>query len=140
MEFESVREGSNQYAEENNNLNLKKNGIVIKNTAFDGRSTKFLDMRKPETIEHLDKILIKFLKDNGIGYLKMDYNASIIGCDDGDSLGQGLIDHMQGLYDFLKRLKKERPDIIIENCAAGGSRLDPKMMSVTAIESYPTSL
>ena len=136
MEFESVREGSNQYAEENDNLNLKKDGIIIKNTAFDGRSTKFLDMRKPETIEHLDKILIKFLKDNGIGYLKMDYNASIVGCDDEDSLGQGLIDHMQGLYDFLKRLKKEIPDIIIENCAAGGSRLDPKMMSVTAMSSF----
>lgn len=136
MEFESVREGSDQYAEENDDLNLKRDGIVIKNTAFDGRSTKFLDMRKPETIERLDKILIKFLKDNKIGYLKMDYNASLIGCDDESSLGQGLIDHMQGLYDFLKRLKKEIPDLIIENCASGGSRLDPKMMSVTAMSSF----
>lgn len=136
MEFESVREGSKQYSEEYDNLNLKKGGALIKNTAFNGLSTKFLDMRKPETIEHLDKILIQFLKDNGIGYLKMDYNASLVGCDDEDSLGQGLIDHMNGLYNFLKRIKKEIPDIIIENCAAGGSRLDPKMMSVTAMSSF----
>lgn len=136
MEFESVREGSKQYSEEYDSLNLKKDGLVIKNTAFNGLSTKFLDMRNPETIEHLDKILIQFLKDNGIGYLKMDYNASLIGCDDDDSLGQGLIDHMEGLYNFLKQIKKEIPDIIIENCAAGGSRLDPKMMSVTAMSSF----
>lgn len=136
MEFESVREGSKQYSDEYDGLNLKKDGEVIKNTAFNGLSTKFLDMRKPETIEHLDRILIRFLKENGIGYLKMDYNASLIGCDDEDSLGQGLIDHMNGLHGFLKRIKTEIPDIIIENCAAGGSRLDPMMMSVTAMSSF----
>ncbi|MDD6565030.1 MAG: alpha-galactosidase [Clostridiales bacterium] len=136
MEFESVREGSKQYAEEYDHLNLTRGGTIIRNAAFNGLSTKFLDMRKPETIEHLDKKLIRFLKDNGIGYLKMDYNASLIGCDDEDSLGQGLIDHMEGLYNFLKRIKAEIPDIIIENCAAGGSRLDPKMMSVTAMSSF----
>lgn len=136
MEFESVRQGSKRYDEKYDDCNLKKDGQPIRNISFFGTATKFLDLRNPKTIEHLDKILIQFLKDNGIGYLKIDYNACLLGCDGADSLGQGLIDHMDGVYNFLKRIKKEIPDIIIENCAAGASRIDPKMMGVTAMCSF----
>lgn len=136
MEFESVREGSKRYSEEYDDINLSRNGAVIKNTSMSGVSTKFPDFRNPKTITHFDKVLIQFLKDNNIGYLKIDYNAALIGCDGSDSQGQGIIEHMNGVYDYIKRIKREIPDIIIENCAAGGSRLDPKMMEVTAMSSF----
>lgn len=137
MEFECVREGSQRYKDKYDGFNLTKFGMTIKNSACNSVPTKFLDLRKPEVISYLDEKVIRFLKDNGIGYIKVDYNSNIgIGCDGADSLGQGLREHMQAVYEFFKRIKREIPDIIIENCAAGGSRLDPKMMSVTAMSSF----
>lgn len=133
MEFESVRKTSERYSENYDNLYLKRDGNVIVN----GRETKFLDFRKPEVIEYLDEKVIKFLKDCGIGYLKVDYNANAgIGCDGADSLGEGLNKHMDAVYEFFKKIKREIPDIIIENCASGGFRQEPKMMGVTAMTSF----
>ena len=43
---------------------------------------------------------------------------------------------MNGVGEFFKKIKNEIPDIIIENCSTGGSRLDTKMMSVTAMSSF----
>lgn len=136
MEFECVRQGSKRYSDEFDGFNLTKNGYVIKNSAGNSVPTKFLDLRKPEVMEYLDKKVIKFLKDNRIGYLKIDYNANLIECDGADSLGQGLIDHAESVYNFIKRIKQEIPDIIIENCSTGGSRLDPKTMGTTAMSSF----
>lgn len=136
MEFESVRKGSNRYLEEYDRFNLTKNGYVVNNSACNSVPTKFLDLRKPEVISYLDEKVIKFLKDNNIGYLKIDYNVNFFGCDGADSLGQGLIDHQESVYSFIKRIKCEIPNIIIENCSTGGSRLDPKMMGVTAMSSF----
>lgn len=133
MEFESVRKASERYALKYDSLYLKRDGNVIVN----GPDAKFLDFRKPEVIEYLDEKVIKFLKDSGIGYLKVDYNANVgIGCDGADSLGEGLNEHMTAVYEFFKKIKREIPDIIIENCASGGCRLEPKMMGVTAMSSF----
>ena len=137
MEFECVREGSQRYSDKYDGFNLTKDGITIKNSACNSVPTKFLDLRKPEVISYLGEKVIKFLKDNGIGYIKVDYNSNIgIGCDGADSLGEGLRENMQAVYEFFKRIKREIPDIVIENCSTGGSRLEPKMMSVTAMSSF----
>ncbi len=37
--------------------------------------------------------------------------------------------------DFFKRMKSEIPELIIENCASGGCRLEPSMMDITAMTS-----
>lgn len=137
MEFESVREGAERWSEKYDDFYLKKDGITIRNAACNSVPTKFLDFRKKEVIDYLDEVVIKFLKDNGIGYMKVDYNSNIgIGCDGSDSLGSGLEEHMNGVYEFFKRIKEQIPGFIIENCSMGGSRLEPKMMSVTAMSSF----
>lgn len=137
MEFESVCIKAKRWAKEYDNLCLTKDGIPVNNAACNSEPTKFLDFRKKEVIEHLDEVVIKFLKDNHIGYMKVDYNSNVgLGCDGADSLGQGLIDHMDGVYNFFKKIKQEIPDIILESCSTGGSRLEPKMMSVTAMSSF----
>lgn len=137
MEFEAVREGSERYSDEYNSLYLTKHGKPIVNAVCNSVPTKFLDFRKPEVKEFLAERVIQFLKENGFGYLKVDYNANIgIGCDDIDSLGEGLRRHMDEVLVFFKKIKEEIPDIIIENCASGGSRLEPSMMGVTAMSSF----
>lgn len=124
MEFECIRSKAKRYSEKFDYLNLTKDGIVVNNAASNCAPTKFLDFRKPEVIDYLDKTVIQFLKDNNIGYMKVDYNANIgLGCDGSDSLGEGLREHMQAVYEFFRLIKKKLPDIIIENCSTGGSRL-----------------
>ncbi len=137
MEFESIRENAKRFDEKYDNLNLTKDGITYKNALCNSVPTKFLDLRNPKAVEHLDNVLIKFMKDNNVGYLKVDYNANIgLGCDGAESLGEGLRQHMLAVRDFFKRMKEEIPDLIIENCASGGARLDPMMMGVTAMSSF----
>ena len=133
MEFEVTTDGSPAYEEEYDDLKLKRNGVVI-NTA--GWRT-FWDFRNPEVVDILTERVINFLKKYGFGYLKVDYNGSIgIGCDGAESLGEGLRQHMDGVADFFKKIKEEIPDIIIENCASGGHRSEPKMMGLTAVTSF----
>ena len=106
-------------------------------TVIDTDNRRFLDMRKPEVQAYLDERVIGLLKRCGFGYTKIDYNDCIgTGCDDPDSLGEGLRQNMQGTLDFFRRLREEIPDIWIENCSSGGHRLEPSLMGVTDMASF----
>jgi alpha-galactosidase len=97
----------------------------------------FWDFRDPWVIEYLSDKVIKFLKENGFGYIKVDYNDTFgIGCDSPDSLGEGLRRQVTAMQDFFRLIKKEIPDIIIENCASGGHRLEPSMMELVSMASF----
>ena len=111
---------------------LTRHGTVI-----DTDNRRFLDMRKPEVQAYLDERVAGLLKGCGFGYTKIDYNDCIgTGCDDPDSLGEGLRQNMQGTLDFFRRLRKAVPDIWIENCSSGGHRLEPSLMGVTDMASF----
>jgi alpha-galactosidase len=45
-----------------------------------------------------------------------------------DEVGLREIRHINGLYAFLDELARRHPDLILDNCAAGGRRLDFEMM------------
>lgn len=137
MEFECTNEGSEFFASEYDNLHLKHNGNVIIGQVSKGRKESFWDFRNPETVKLLEENVIKFLKDNGFGYLKVDYNANIGSCCDGaESGGEGLRLQMLAVKNFFGKIKEGVPGIIIENCASGGMRLEPSMMAVTAVSSF----
>lgn len=136
MEFECADSKCKCFGEHLDPLKLKKNGKVIVGKVINGRREQFFDFRNPKTIEYLDECVIKLLKDNGFGYIKVDYNTSPgIGVDGEESPGENLRAHMQGVRDFFVKMKKEIPDLIIENCASGGCRLEPSMMDITAMSS-----
>ena len=135
MEYERPRPPRMHcYAEEWQDLMLKKDGAVIELNQVKG---KFWDLRKHETIEFLDHDVIDQLNDNGFGYLKIDYNANAgYGCDGAESSGEGMRQQMLAVCEFVKRIKEKVPGIIIENCASGGYRLEPSMMAITAMSSF----
>ena len=94
------------------------------------QNRSFLDFRKPEVLEYCREKVIKQLKDNNIGYIKIDYNENIgIGVDGDDSLGEGLRKHIACVLNFLDELRKELPDLIIEICSSGGMRHEPLFIS-----------
>ena len=94
-------------------------------------------MRQEWVQEDLAKKVIGTLKTYGFEYMKMDYNDTIgVGCDGAESLGEGLRQNMEGSLAFIRRVKKELPGIILENCSSGGHKLEPLMMSECSMASF----
>ena len=98
---------------------------------------RFFDMRKQKVIDYLTEKVIRQLRSSGFSYMKMDYNDTIgIGCDGAESLGEGLRQDRAASVDFVRKIKKELPGIILENCASGGHKLEPLMMSLCSMASF----
>jgi alpha-galactosidase len=98
---------------------------------------RFWDFRDPWVIDYLSQKVIGQLRDAGLGYIKVDYNETIgLGCDQADSPGEGLRQHMQEVQDFFRKMRGELPDLVIENCASGGHRLEPSFMGLTSMASF----
>ena len=113
--------------------------VLTRNGAPVNTGRMFFDFRKPEVQDYLREKVIRFLWDNGFGYLKVDYNDTIgLGCDEaaGDGLGEGLRQNEAAAQDFWRAIRREVPGIQIENCASGGHRLEPSMMALSDYASF----
>lgn len=111
---------------------LHKDNVVL-TTYF----RRFWDMQDTWVDEYLTDKVIGTLKKYGFGYMKIDYNETIgIGCDGAESPGEALRKNMEATVLFIEKVKEEVPGIVLENCASGGHRLEPKMMSVMSMASF----
>lgn len=97
----------------------------------------FFDMSTDIARDFMKKYVIDFLRDNGFGYIKIDYNDHIgLGFDGYESIGEGIRQCAEGIYRFFDDMRVELPDLIIENCASGGHRLEPGMMRRSSMASF----
>ena len=113
---------------------LKREGKVITS-----KNRRFLDLRRESTDRFLRERLLRFLRENGFEYLKIDYNDNYgVGCDseDGSALGEGGRQVAEESLLWLDKLKEGVPDIVIENCSSGGSRIEPLRMSMVSMCSF----
>ena len=130
FEIENVGPASESY--HNTEHLLKRDGKPLTTSR-----RRFWDMKDPWVQEYLEKRVIGTLNKYGFEYMKIDYNDTIgIGCDGAESLGEGLRENMQATMEFLEKVKKEVPGIILENCASGGHRLEPGFMAATSMASF----
>lgn len=130
--FEMECVGIDTDAIKNTELQLKRDGIPIQTGV-----RRFWDMRLPKVQEYLTEKVIGTLKKYGFGYLKVDYNDNIgIGCDGAESLGEGLRCYTEASKEFFRKIRKELPELVIENCASGGHRLEPSMQALTSMSSF----
>ncbi len=130
--FEIDNVGSAAHAYQETEKLLTRDGQVLTT-----QMRRFWDMRNPEVIADLTEKVIGTLRKYGFEYMKMDYNDTIgIGCDGAESLGEGLRQNMDASFAFVEKIKQELPDIILENCASGGHKLEPRMMGITAMASF----
>lgn len=133
FEFEVTTKGSPAFGPEYDAMHLTRDGVVI---CTDGERS-YWDLRRIDTVSYLERKVIRFLRENEIGYLKVDYNGHPgSGCDGADSPGEGLRQQMQAVQAFFDRIRAALPDLVIENCAGGGHRLEPSMMCRTALSSF----
>jgi alpha-galactosidase len=98
---------------------------------------RFWDFRDPKTVEILAEKVIKRLKEDGFGYLKIDYNDTLpAGLDGPESPGEELRKHLEGVQAFIRRIQTDVPGILVENCSSGGHRLEPSFMGLCAMGSF----
>lgn len=130
FEFEVTTEGAKVYNETGHLLRLDGRPVTQ-----GGR--RFWDLRDPWVVNYLTRKVIRRLKEGNFGYLKVDYNDTIgYGCDGAESPGEGLRAHLEAVRAFFKRIRSALPDLVIENCASGGHRLEPSMQALCAMGSF----
>lgn len=111
---------------------LKRHGRRV---IYNGRM--FLDFRSIEVREWLLEVNSRLINEYTIGYIKYDYNIDLMQGVDSlcGSLGQGLLEQTRALYDFYDALSSRFPHLIMENCGAGGLRMDYGLLSRMQIQS-----
>lgn len=96
-----------------------------------------LDFRNPDVQKFADKTIDEIIKKYDLKYLKIDYNINAgMGTDyQADSIGDGLLEHCRAYLGWLDRFFERHPDVVVENCASGGQRMDYAMLSRLSIQS-----
>ena len=130
FEMESVTSGA---------ANYQKIGQLVQKDGYPLTvgNRRFWDMENPEAERYLTDTVIGILKEAGFGYLKVDYNDTMgMGCDGPEGPGENLRKKVVASQNFFRKIRKEIPDIVIENCSSGGHRLEPSMMELVSQASF----
>ncbi|AVK61642.1 alpha-galactosidase [Lactobacillus sp. CBA3605] len=94
-----------------------------------------LDLSRTVVRQHLLTTLTTLITTNHLDYLKWDMNRHLtqVGndCLPSDQQDELYYRYVLGLYDLLGQLRARFPALIIENCSAGGGRLDFGMLAYT---------
>jgi len=92
------------------------------------RNQMVLNLARPDVRAYVLGFLDKLLNENGIAFLKWDYNRNW--SEPGwDQLPAGeqrkvYVEFTQNLYSILAELRKRHPKVEIESCSGGGGRVD----------------
>jgi alpha-galactosidase len=130
FEFEAVNPGSRAWKRTRHLLHRDGEPLQV-------GPRRFWDFRDPWVGEHLAGLVIGRLRDDGFGYLKVDYNDSIGAIVDGPQAGgENLRAHLAGVHAFFARIRRELPEVVLEMCSSGGHRLEPMMLSLAAMGSF----
>lgn len=91
-----------------------------------------LNLGNPEARQWAIESVSKEVTRSGLDFYRQDFNlypAYFWHTDEKpDEIGLREIRHINGLYHFLDELARRHPGLILDNCAAGGRRLDFEMM------------
>lgn len=130
FEYEALAKSAKYY--NSDEYLIKKDGVPL--TVVERR---FWDMENPWVVNYLSEKVIGQLKKSGFGYLKIDYNDTLgMGCDGDEGMGENLRKKVEGSKNFFRLMRKELPDLVIENCSSGGHRLEPSMMELCSQASF----
>ena len=87
-----------------------------------------LDFGKPEAWKGITEFVSNLVTDTGMNWLHQDFTqepeAIWAAADMPDRVGISEIKYITGLYSFWDDLRAKHPDLILDNSARGGMRLD----------------
>lgn len=96
------------------------------------RNQLVLDFSRAEVREHIFNQICAVLDQGNIEYVKWDMNRSLMDFYSADRCpGKVTYDYVLGVYDFLEKLTRRYPDMLIEGCSGGGGRFDAGMLYYT---------
>jgi alpha-galactosidase len=94
----------------------------------DGERLGYVCLGGPAGQEWAYATLDRLITDYACDWVKLDFNLDPgAGCnrtDHGHGAGDGLFEHYRGYYWTLQRIRERHPGVILENCSAGGLRID----------------
>lgn len=94
------------------------------------RNQLVLDFSRKEVRDNVFEQICAVLDSANIEYVKWDMNRSLSDVYSAVSSDQGRVlhDYVLGVYDFLNRLGRRYPNMLIEGCSGGGGRFDAGML------------
>ena len=98
-----------------------------------GNSNALFNLGNDEARIWLTDYISNFLKKEGIDYYRQDFNFDPMDYwkanDKPDRIGISEIKHIEGLYAYWDSLLVRIPNLLIDNCASGGRRIDLETIS-----------
>lgn len=92
------------------------------------RNQLVLDLSNPKVQDYVYSVINNILKENPeLAYFKWDCNSPITNIYSPylkDKQGRLYIDHVRGIYNVMKRVKQNYPNIPMMLCSGGGARCD----------------
>ena len=86
------------------------------------------DLGNRDARKWMTQKIINLIRENGIDYYRQDFNMRPDvyweANDEPGRIGMKEVRHIEGLYAFWDDLLTEFPNLLIDNCASGGRRLD----------------
>jgi alpha-galactosidase len=95
---------------------------------FVAQDNVLFNLGNPEARQFLIEFVCGFIEESGIDCFRQDFNIDPLDFwranDAPDRQGMTEIMHVLGLYQFWDELRTRFPDLVIDNCASGGRRID----------------
>ncbi|MHB9036853.1 MAG: alpha-galactosidase [Armatimonadota bacterium] len=93
-------------------------------------TTRLVNLGDAQALAWLEGKINSVIGDYGVDMYRQDMNARPIyyWVDGANRAGIKQIKYITGLYAFLDYLKAQKPNLIIDNCAGGGKRIDIEML------------
>lgn len=96
----------------------------------DGRPVangRHLDVGNPVVAKWMESEIARLIRKYDLDVFRIDYNMSTE--EDGNHVSDGFVEnslwrHVENLYAMFDRLRVQFPEVIFQNCAGGGGRLD----------------
>lgn len=94
------------------------------------------DLGNRDARKWMTQKIINLIRENGIDYYRQDFNMRPDvyweANDEPGRIGMKEVRHIEGLYAFWDDLLTEFPNLLIDNCASGGRRLDMETIARSA--------
>jgi alpha-galactosidase len=89
----------------------------------ESRNQLILDLGREEVYDYLFKALDTLLAENDISFFKWDMNRN--STEPGSVVGKAIwYKHVEALYHLMDSLREAHPNVSIQSCSGGGSRVD----------------
>lgn len=84
-----------------------------------GKESCFIDFANEEAREYLYNKTCQLVDKYGAEFIKFDFNSDLFY----DKYRSAFTEYFKGHCEYIKKLKAKYPDMYIENCASGGTRM-----------------